>query len=162
MSKSVYDIEVKTIDGKTESLSIFKNKVILIVNTASNCGYTPQYAELEEIYKKFKNEGFLVLGFPCNQFGAQEPGDEKTIKQFCETNYHISFPIFSKIEVNGENAHPLFALLKSELPGIFGTEKIKWNFTKFLLDKAGVPFKRYASQENPRSLEKDIKILLNK
>ena len=162
MSKSVYDIEVKTIDGKTESLSIFKNKVILIVNTASNCGYTPQYAELEEIYKKFKNEGFLVLGFPCNQFGAQEPGDEKTIKQFCETNYHISFPIFSKIEVNGENTHPLYALLKSELPGILGTEKIKWNFTKFLLDKSGIPFKRYAPQEGPRSLEKDIKFLLNK
>lgn len=162
MSKSVYDIEVKTIDGKTESLSIFKNKVILIVNTASNCGYTPQYAELEEIYKKFKNEGFLVLGFPCNQFGAQEPGDEKTIKQFCETNYHISFPIFSKIEVNGENTHPLFALLKLELPGILGTEKIKWNFTKFLLDKSGIPFKRYAPQESPRSLEKDIKFLLNK
>jgi glutathione peroxidase len=162
MSKSVYDIEVKTIDGKIENLSKYKNKVILIVNTASNCGFTPQYTELEEIYSKFKNEGLVILGFPCNQFGNQEPGDEKAIKQFCDMNYHISFPMFSKIEVNGENTHPLYSFLKTELPGILGTEKIKWNFTKFLLDKSGVPFKRYAPQEKPGSLEKDIKFLLNK
>lgn len=162
MSNSVYDIEVKTIDGKMEPLSIFKNKVILVVNTASKCGYTPQYKELEELYSKFKNEGFVILGFPCNQFGGQEPGEEKDIKTFCEMNYHISFPLFSKIEVNGENAHPLFKLLKTEIPGILGTEKIKWNFTKFLLDKSGVPYKRYAPQEKPQNLEKDIKFLLNK
>lgn len=161
MSESVYDIQVKNIDGKMETLSNYKNKVILIVNTASNCGYTPQYKELEEIYSKFKDQGFVILGFPCNQFGAQEPGDEKAIKEFCEINFHISFPLFSKVEVNGENAHPLFKYLKKELPGILGTEKIKWNFTKFLIDKNGKSIKRFAPQDKPHSLEKDIKALLS-
>lgn len=161
MSESLYDFEVSNIEGKSEKLSTYKNKVILIVNTASNCGYTPQYRGLQEIYHKFKDQGFVILGFPCNQFGAQEPGDEKAIKNFCDMNYNITFPLFSKVEVNGENAHPLFKYLKKELPGIFGSENIKWNFTKFLLDKKGKPFKRYAPQDKPQSLEKDIQTLLN-
>lgn len=162
MSDSIYDFQVKNINGKVENLSSYKDKVLLIVNIASECGFTPQYKDLEEVFLKYKEKGFTILGFPCNQFGKQEPGDEKAIKEFCEMNYHISFPLFSKIEVNGQNAIPLYKFLKKELSGILGTEKIKWNFTKFLIDKAGVPFKRYAPPTNPHDIEKDIEFLLKK
>jgi glutathione peroxidase len=162
MGDSIYDFKVKNINGKVEGLSSYKDKVLLIVNIASECGFTPQYKDLEEVYLKYKDKGFTILGFPCNQFGKQEPGDEKAIKEFCEMNYHISFPLFSKIEVNGEDAIPLYKFLKKELSGILGTEKIKWNFTKFLIDKSGVPFKRYAPPTKPHDIEKDIEFLLKK
>ncbi len=160
MSDTIYDFQMKNINGQPESLSKYKGKVVLIVNTASKCGYTPQYKDLEEIFLKFKDQGFVVLGFPCNQFGGQEPGNEEEIINFCEMNYKISFPLFSKIKVNGEDADPLFDFLKTKLPGILGTLNIKWNFTKFLIDKSGVPFKRFAPQDNPHKIEKDIEFLL--
>jgi glutathione peroxidase len=162
MNDSVYDFQAKNINGENVNLSIYKNKVLLIVNIASECGYTPQYKDLEEIYRKYKGKGFEILGFPCNQFGHQEPGDEKAIKEFCELNYKITFPLFSKIEVNGDNSHPLYNYLKKEKPGILGTEKIKWNFTKFLIDKSGIPYKRFAPPDNPHKIEKDIEFLLKK
>jgi glutathione peroxidase len=127
---------------------------------ASRCGFTPQYEGLEKIYEKYKDKGFLVLGFPCNQFGTQEPGNEAEIKSFCDLNFGVKFPLFSKIDVNGENTHPLYGYLKKELPGVLGSEGIKWNFTKFLVDRQGKPIKRYASTEKPEDLEKDIEGLL--
>ena len=133
----VYDIPLQTIDGSKSTLVDYRNKVVLIVNTASRCGFTPQYAGLEALYRKYKDQGLVVLGFPCNQFGAQEPGDEAQIADFCEKNYGVSFPMFSKVDVNGAEAHPLFIYLKREAPGLLGSEMIKWNFTKFLLDKQG-------------------------
>lgn len=157
---TIFDIEAKTIDGATKSLREVARKATLIVNVASRCGFTPQYAGLEALYRKFADKGFVVLGFPCNQFGAQEPGSEKEIASFCSTNYDVTFPMFSKIEVNGEHAHPLYRLLKSEAPGILGSEAIKWNFTKFLVDRDGKVVKRYAPTDTPEQIEKDVEALL--
>ncbi len=157
---SMYDFTANALDGKPVKLEQFRGQVLLIVNTASACGYTPQYAGLEALYEKFQDKGLTVLGFPCNQFGAQEPGDEQAIGTFCTKNYGVKFPMFAKIDVNGENAHPLYKFLKSEKAGILGTEAIKWNFTKFLIDREGQPVARYGSGKEPKSLEGDIQILL--
>lgn len=157
---SIYDIEVHTIAGTATSLAAFRNQVLLIVNVASKCGFTPQYAGLEQLYRQYHAKGFAVLGFPCNQFGLQEPGDATEIKSFCTLNYDISFPLFAKIEVNGRQAHPLFEHLKSAQPGVLGTEAIKWNFTKFLVDRQGRVIKRYAPTDTPESLAKEIESLL--
>lgn len=153
---TVYDFQVKDIDGKDVSLSAYRGKALLVVNVASKCGFTVQYDGLEKLYEKFNGQGLEVLGFPCNQFGEQEPGTEQEIKSFCELNYKVKFPLFSKIDVNGPSAHPLYQYLVKEKPGILGTEKIKWNFTKFLIDREGNPIKRYAPQDKPESLEDDI------
>ena len=160
-ANSIYEVQVNDIAGKPVPMSQYKGKVLLIVNTASKCGFTPQYKGLEALYEKYKDEGFAVLGFPCNQFGGQEPGDADTIASFCEKNYGVSFPIFEKIDVNGEHAHPLFTLLKQEAPGVLGTEGIKWNFTKFLVGKDGKVHDRYASTTSPENMEADIKALLD-
>ena len=155
----IYDFTVKDIQGNDLSLEKFKGKVMLIVNTASNCGFTKQYDGLEKLYEKYKDQGFIVLGFPCNQFGKQEPGDEKEIANFCTDTFNVTFPMMSKIEVNGENAHPLYKFLKKEKGGILGDE-IKWNFTKFLVDKEGNLVARFAPQKTPEDIEDDIKELL--
>lgn len=157
---SIYDIEVKNIKGETISLSQYKDKVLLIVNTASRCGFTPQYEGLEKIYREFKDKGLEILAFPCNQFGAQEPDGEERIAEFCELNYKTSFPLFSKINVNGKEAHPLYVHLKSEQKGILGTEMIKWNFTKFLVNKKGEVIKRFAPKDRPEDLISEIQALL--
>lgn len=157
---SVYDFRANTLEGKPIDLKKFSGKVLLIVNTASNCGFTPQYKGLEAVYQQFKDKGVEVLGFPCNQFGAQEPGTADEIGAFCERNYGVSFPLFDKVDVNGNNAHPLFRHLKSEAPGLMGTEAIKWNFTKFLVRKDGTVYKRYAPQTEPKELMQDIEKLL--
>lgn len=157
---TLYDIDARTIAGETQSLRDFAGKTLLIVNVASKCGFTPQYAGLEALHEKYAGRGLVVLGFPCNQFGAQEPGAEKEIASFCSATYGVSFPMFAKIEVNGENAHPLYKWLKHEAPGLLGTEAIKWNFTKFLVDKTGKVVKRYAPTDTPQSIEKDIEALL--
>jgi glutathione peroxidase len=154
------DIALKTIDGKTKSLRAFDGKALLIVNVASKCGFTPQYAGLEELQKRFRKRGFEVLGFPCDQFGHQEPGDEKEIQSFCKLTYDVSFPMFAKTEVNGDNAHPLYKALKKEAPGLMGTGAIKWNFTKFLVDKDHTVVRRYAPTEKPESLALDIEAVL--
>ncbi len=160
MSDPVYEFNVRTITGENTSLSQYQGKVLLIVNTASQCGYTPQYAGLEGLYKKYKDRGLVVLGFPCNQFGGQEPGAEGEILSFCQKNYGVTFPLFEKIDVNGDHADPLFDFLKKSLPGILGTEPIKWNFTKFLIDKNGRPVERFAPATKPETLEKTIEKLL--
>lgn len=160
MKKSVYDFTVKGIDGKDVALSKYSGQVLLIVNVASQCGFTSQYKGLEALYKKYQSKGFSVLGFPCNQFGEQEPGSEQEIQQFCELNYQVTFPLFSKIDVNGANAHPLFQFLKESQPGILGTEGIKWNFTKFLIGKNGECIKRFSPKTNPNDLMKDIEVEL--
>jgi glutathione peroxidase len=152
----VYDIPLQTIEGGKATLVDYRNKVVLIVNTASRCGFTPQYAGLEALYRKYKDQGLVVLGFPCNQFGAQEPGDEAQIADFCEKNYGVSFPMFSKVDVNGAEAHPLFIYLKREAPGLLGSEMIKWNFTKFLLDKQGNVVSRFAPTTTPDEIEQAI------
>jgi glutathione peroxidase len=157
---TIYDIEVQTLDGQPTTLAAFRNQVLLIVNVASKCGFTPQYRGLEQLYRQHRTRGFAVLGFPCNQFGHQEPGDADEIKKFCSLNYDISFPLFAKVEVNGSHAHPLFEYLKSAQPGVLGTEAIKWNFTKFLIDRHGQVIKRYAPTETPESIAKDIETLL--
>ena len=157
---SIYEIKVKTIDGKETTLEPYKGKVILIVNVASKCGFTRQYDGLESLYRKYKEEGLVVLGFPCNQFGSQEPGTEKEIQNFCRVNFGVTFPMFSKINVNGEETHPLYRYLKSEQAGILGTEAIKWNFTKFLIDREGKVIKRFGSSTTPKEIQKDIEILL--
>jgi len=157
---SLYDISVNDIKGKPVKLSKYKGKVLLIVNTASECGFTPQYKGLEALYEKFHAKGLEVLGFPCNQFGAQEPGDEKAIEQFCELNYGVTFPMFAKVDVNGDDASPLFKHLKSAKKGILGSETIKWNFTKFLVDRDGNVVERYAPKTEPKELEKDVRTLL--
>jgi glutathione peroxidase len=156
VAKTVYDFEAKGIDGKPQALSQYAGKALLIVNVASRCGYTPQYEGLEALYKKYGPKGLVVLGFPCNQFGAQEPGTEAEIVQFCDLNYHTTFPLFAKIDVNGKDAHPLYEHLKSSAPGILGTEAIKWNFTKFLIDRQGKVLKRYASKDTPESIAPEI------
>ena len=159
MDKDIYGFKVKTIDGKEITLDAFKGKVLLIVNTASKCLFTDQYKGLQKIYEKYKEKGFEVLGFPCNQFASQEPGDEQSIANFCELNYGVNFPLFSKIEVNGENAHPLYKYLKEAKPGLFD-KSIKWNFTKFLIDKKGIPVHRYAPTTAPENICSDIEKLL--
>ena len=153
---SVYDFEATTIDGDEQSLAAYKGKAMLIVNVASKCGFTPQYKGLEDLYEKFQDKGLVVLGFPCDQFGHQEPGDEEEIKNFCSLNYDVKFPLFSKIDVNGANTHPLYKYLKKEAKGLLGSESIKWNFTKFLVDKDGKVLRRYASTDTPQSIEKDV------
>ncbi len=154
---SIYDFSATRLDGSVEPLSAYRGKVLLIVNTASACGFTPQYAGLEALYRKFQDQGFAVLGFPCNQFGTQEPDGEAAIGAFCEKNYGVTFPLFAKVEVNGENAHPLWKYLKDAKPGILGTEGIKWNFTKFLVDRSGEPVARYAPRTKPQDIEADIR-----
>jgi glutathione peroxidase len=160
MSTSLYNIEVTDINGQKIPMSNYKNKVLLVVNVASKCGFTPQYKELEELYREYGKDGLEILAFPCNQFGAQEPGDADEIKKFCSLNYDITFPMFAKIDVNGDNASPLFEYLKTNLPGVLGTKAIKWNFTKFLVDRNGLPRVRYASTDTPSSIKKDIVSLL--
>lgn len=157
---TVYDFKASSIDGKKIDLNAYRGKVLLIVNTASNCGFTPQYKGLEAVYEQFRDKGVEVLGFPCNQFGAQEPGTADQIGAFCEKNYGVSFPLFDKIDVNGDGAHPLFKHLKHEAPGLMGTEAIKWNFTKFLVKKDGTVYKRYAPRTEPKELMRDIEKLL--
>ena len=154
------DVLLKTIDGRTETLGAFDGKALLIVNVASKCGFTPQYEGLEALHKRFRDRGFAVLGFPCDQFGHQEPGDEQDIAKFCKLTYDVSFPMFAKIEVNGANAHPLFKALKKEAPGLLGTEAIKWNFTKFLLDRKHSVVRRYAPTDKPERLGLDIEAVL--
>ncbi len=155
-ASTVYEFSAQTIDGKTRKLADYKGKVLLVVNTASQCGFTPQYKGLEQVYQQFKGRGFAVLGFPCNQFGAQEPGPESEIAEFCEMNYGVTFPLFAKVDVNGDGAHPLFRHLKSAAPGLLGSEAIKWNFTKFLVGKDGKVIGRYAPNTKPEDIAADI------
>ena len=157
---SIYDFTVNDIGGKPVKLDRFRDKVMLIVNTASKCGYTPQYTGLEALHQKLHDQGLEILGFPCNQFGAQEPGNEKEIAQFCELNYGVTFPLFAKVDVNGSNAAPLYKFLKSEKPGLLGSEAIKWNFTKFLVDRTGKVVARYAPGDTPEAIEADIARIL--
>ncbi len=156
----LYDIPLQTIAGETQTLTRHRGKVLLIVNVASKCGYTPQYAGLEALWRKYKEKGLVVLGFPCDQFGFQEPGDEREIQQFCSLTYDVTFPMFAKIEVNGAGAHPLYKFLKSERPGLLGSEAVKWNFTKFLVNREGRVVKRYAPTDTPEQLEPAILKLL--
>jgi len=161
MATTIYDYSAKRIDGEEHSLAEYRGQVVLIVNTASKCGFTPQYDGLQKLYETYKDRGFTVLGFPCNQFAHQEPGSEEEIANFCRLNYGVTFPMFAKIEVNGDNAHPLFVFLKSEQSGLLNTEMIKWNFTKFLVDRQGRPVKRYSPQTKPEELTADIEKRLN-
>lgn len=156
----VFDFCATAIDGALVDLSIYRGKVLLIVNTASKCGFTPQYKGLQTLFEQYTERGLVVLGFPCDQFGHQEPGAEAEINSFCELNFGVSFPMFAKIEVNGKDAHPLFAHLKAAAPGILGSEGIKWNFTKFLIDREGKVVSRYAPATSPESIAKDIEALL--
>ena len=153
---SLYDIALVTIDGTPQKMEVYRGKTLLIVNVASQCGFTPQYEGLQALYEQFKDRGLVVLGFPCNQFGQQEPGDEAEIEQFCTRNFRVTFPMFAKIDVNGTNAHPLSQYLKSEKPGILGTEAIKWNFTKFLVGPDGTVLKRYAPNDKPETIADDL------
>ena len=157
---NLYDIKVTTIDGAEKTMSAWKGRVLLIVNVASKCGYTPQYAGLEALYRKYKKQGLTVLGFPCDQFGHQEPDDEAAIKAFCSLTYDVTFPMFAKIEVNGPGTHPLYAYLKAARRGLLGTTAIKWNFTKFLVARDGTVLRRYASTDGPEKVEPDIVRLL--
>ncbi|WP_053366885.1 glutathione peroxidase [Bacillus sp. FJAT-27245] len=157
---SIYQFNVRLINGEEVQLSRFDGNVVLIVNTASKCGFTPQYAELQELYETYKERGFTVLGFPCNQFMNQEPGSEEEIASFCKLNYGVTFPMFAKVDVNGDEAHPLFVYLGKEAPGIMGSKRIKWNFTKFLVGRDGKPVKRFAPNDKPGELAKDIENLL--
>lgn len=153
---TVYDFSARDIDGNERALAEWRGKTLLIVNVASKCGFTPQYKGLEALWRKHRDQGVAVLGFPCDQFGHQEPGSEEEIKQFCSTTYDVSFPMFAKIEVNGENTHPLYQWLKKEAKGLLGSESIKWNFTKFLVDADGNVVKRYAPNDAPEKIEKDL------
>jgi len=157
---TIYDFSANNLAGQPVSLEAYKGKVLLIVNTASQCGFTPQYEQLEKIYRRFKDLGVVVLGFPCNQFAHQEPGNSEQIKIFCQTNYDITFPLFQKINVNGSEAHPLYQYLKQQAPGILGSRIIKWNFTKFLIKKDGTVFERYAPMTKPDKIIADIQKLL--
>ncbi len=157
---ALYTLSAPLLDGHTLSLAEFRGQVLLIVNTASKCGFTPQYASLETLYRSYKERGFTVLGFPCNQFGQQEPGSASDIGGFCEQNYGVSFPMFEKIEVNGPAAHPLYRFLKDRKPGLFGTRSIKWNFTKFLIDRDGNVVRRFAPSTKPQDLAGPIERLL--
>lgn len=160
MKPTVHEFTAKTIGGKDVKLSEFKGKVLLIVNVASHCGFTPQYTGLENLYRKYNSRGLEILGFPCNQFGGQEPGNEEEIKNFCNLNYNVSFPLFAKIEVNGPNTDPLYEYLKSEGKGLLGTKAVKWNFTKFLVNRQGLVVKRYSPRTKPEDLAKNIVSLL--
>lgn len=160
-SNNIYEFECEEISGKTIKMDQFKGKTVLIVNTASNCGFTKQYEGLQELYVKYKDQGFEVLGFPCNQFGGQEPDSEDKIEEACKLNFGVNFTLFKKMKVNGSGAHPLFKFLKKKLPGLL-TSSIKWNFTKFLINSEGVPFKRYAPTTTPIQLTADIEQLLGK
>ena len=157
---TLYDIPVRTIDGHEQTLAPFQGKVLLIVNTASACGLTPQYAGLEALHRELGPKGLAVLGFPCNQFGAQEPGSEAEIKAFCSLNYDVSFPMFAKIDVNGDESHPLYRHLKAAQPGLLGIEAVKWNFTKFLVGRDGTVLKRYAPTDPPDAIRADVEAAL--
>lgn len=160
MEKNLFSFDVKATDGRLVSLAQHQGKVALVVNVASKCGFTPQYAGLEAIYQKYKDRGFVILGFPSNQFGAQEPGSDDEIQTFCQLNFGVTFPVMAKIDVNGKHADPVYQWLKSESPGILGTEFIKWNFTKFLVAKNGKVLKRYAPGDEPKDFEADIEAAL--
>ena len=160
MSKTIYDFEALSIDGKPANLSTQRGKVILVVNTASACGFTPQFAGLEELHKSYGPQGLVVLGFPCNQFGAQDSGTNEEISDFCQVNYGVSFTMMAKVDVNGTGAHPLYQYLCKEAPGLLGSKSIKWNFTKFLIAKDGSVLKRYAPTDTPQSLASDIEAAL--
>ena len=153
-------LSARRLDGGNQSMAAYKGKVLLIVNVASGCGFTPQYTGLEELWRKYRKRGLVVLGFPCNQFGGQEPGDEAAIGEFCSLTYDVSFPMFAKVDVNGDAAHPVFSFLKAAAPGVLGTEGIKWNFTKFLVDRDGKVVARYASAHKPEDMADDIEKLL--
>jgi glutathione peroxidase len=153
---TAYDFSARDIDGNEQSLGVWRGKTMLVVNVASKCGFTPQYKGLEELWRSHRDEGLVVLGFPCDQFGHQEPGDETEIRNFCSTSYDVTFPMFAKIEVNGDNAHPLYQWLKRQAKGLLGSEAIKWNFTKFLVDPEGNVVKRYAPTDTPQKIEKDL------
>jgi glutathione peroxidase len=157
---TVFDFHVRDIHGQPKSLSDYKGQVLLVVNVASQCGLTPQYAGLQELYERFRGRGLTVLGFPCNQFGKQEPGSNEQIEQFCDTRYRVTFPLFDKLEVNGPNADPLYKYLKHVAPGVLGSERIKWNFTKFLVSKDGARVKRFAPTRKPQQMESAIESLL--
>ncbi|MBK1679238.1 glutathione peroxidase [Rhodocyclus tenuis] len=159
-SAEIYGFSADRIDGSPQSLADYAGKVLLIVNTASHCGFTPQYKGLEDLFQRYRERGLVVLGFPCNQFGAQEPGSEAEIGSFCQKNYGVSFPMFAKIDVNGDNAHPLYCHLKQQARGLLGSEAIKWNFTKFLVDRDGEVIERYAPATAPAALADDIEKLL--
>jgi glutathione peroxidase len=160
MSNTLFDIPVTTIKGEQKTLADFGGKAVLVVNTASKCGFTPQYKGLESVWQQYKDQGLVVLGFPCNQFGKQEPGDEGAISEFCELNFGVSFPLFKKVDVNGSDAHPLFVNLKKSAPGLLGSQGIKWNFTKFLLSADGQVIKRFAPTTKPEDLTAEIEALL--
>jgi len=157
---SIYDIDVTTIEGRPQKMDAYRGKALLVVNVASKCGFTPPYTGLQALYERYKEKGFTVLGFPCDQFGHQEPGDEAEIQSFCSTNYNVTFPLFAKIDVNGSDAHPLYKLLKSEKKGLLGSEAIKWNFTKFLVGADGSILKRYAPQDTPEKIGEDLASIL--
>jgi glutathione peroxidase len=157
---NIYNISARTISGTEQSLGEYKDRALLVVNVASRCGFTPQYTGLEALHRKYKDKGFSVLGFPCNQFGAQESGTDEEIQSFCSTTYDVSFPLFAKIDVNGADAHPLYRYLKGEKPGVLGTEAIKWNFTKFLVNKQGEVVKRYAPNDKPEDIDVAVAALL--
>jgi glutathione peroxidase len=160
MSQTLYDFSARRLNGDEQNFDAYRGKVLLIVNTASQCGFTPQYTGLEELFRSYMDRGFVVLGFPCNQFGEQEPGDAQAISEFCQTRFAVTFPLFAKIDVNGDQAHPLYAWLKHEAAGILGTEAIKWNFTKFLVDRDGKVVHRYAPATRPDELVGAIGALL--
>ena len=160
MTESLYDFEVEKIDGNKQSMADFSNKVLLIVNTASKCGFTPQYEGLEQLYRDYRDKGLEILAFPCNQFGGQEPGSEEQIQQFCDLNYQTSFPLFKKVDVNGDQAEPLYNYLKDTARGVLGSKSIKWNFTKFLVDKQGNVVRRYGSTTKPDEIRQDIEALI--
>lgn len=160
--KHFYNFKANTITGEEISMSQYKGKVLLVVNVASECGFTPQYEGLETLYQTYKKEGFEILAFPCNQFGGQEPGTSEQIQNFCNVKFNTTFPLFEKIDVNGDTAHPLYVFLKNEAPGFLGSQSIKWNFTKFLLDNNGAVIARYGSSTKPKEIAKEIKKELNK
>ena len=157
---NLYEISIKTIAGENETMETYRGKVLLIVNVASKCGFTSQYAGLEALYRRYRDKGFTILGFPCDQFGHQEPGNEAEIQSFCSLTYDVTFPLFTKIEVNGSGTHPLYAHLKKAQPGLFGSEAIKWNFTKFLVNREGQVLKRYAPSDTPEKIDADLKKIL--
>lgn len=161
MNQNIYDFKAVSLQGKEIDFKDYQNKVLLIVNTASQCGFTPQYEGLQNLFFKYKDQGFVVLGFPCNQFGNQEPGNKEEILNTCQINFGVTFPMFEKVIVNGKGQHPLFEFLKNSLPGFLWTKNIKWNFTKFLIDKNGVPIKRFGSTTTPKQIESSIESLLN-
>lgn len=159
---TLYDFSARLIDGSEQALSTYRDKAVLVVNVASKCGFTPQYAGLEQLYEQYRDRGLVVLGFPCNQFGEQEPGTETEIAAFCDLNYHVTFPMFAKIVVNGRGAHPLYQWLKRKAPGLLGLQAIPWNFTKFLVDRTGTKVTRFGSDVEPADLAKPIEALLGR